>query len=74
MFEFNDKLLYALGVYLGVCYFLYRMKHPKMFDEQGHFRAFGLHQGETIFPFWLVTLVIGLGAYTYFVTRGVSFV
>ena len=74
MFEFDEKLMYSLGVYVAACYILYQMKHPKMFDEQGNFRSFGLQQGDTVFPFWLVTLVIGLAAYTYFVTRGVSFV
>jgi hypothetical protein len=74
MFEFNEKLLYSLGVYIAACYFLYQMKHPKMFDDKGDFKAFGLQSGETVFPFWLVTLVIGLGSYTYFVTRGVNFV
>ena len=63
MFEFDETLFMALMIYLGACYFLYNFKHPKMFDEQGNFRCFGLNKNETVFPFWLVTTVIGLLAY-----------
>jgi hypothetical protein len=74
MFEFSENLLYSIGVFLGICYILYHTKHPKMFDESGNFRKFGLKPHETVFPFWLVTLVVALAFYTYFVTRGVNFV
>ena len=60
MFEYDETLIMALFIYFGTCYFLYTLKHPKMFDEQGNFRAFGLDEGDTVFPFWLVTLMIGL--------------
>lgn len=74
MFEFSDNLMYTLGVFVISSYLLYHYKHPKMFDEKGNFRKFGLHPGDTVFPYWLVTLVIALASYTYFVTRGVKFV
>ena len=63
MFEYNETLITALIIYLGACYFLYTFKHPKMFDEQDNFRCFGLDTEDTVFPFWLVTSVIGLCAY-----------
>ena len=34
-----------------------------MFDEKGNFKNFGLNKQETIFPFWLVTTIIGLFSY-----------
>lgn len=67
MFDFNETLVTTIFIYLGVCYFLYNLKHPKMFDEQGNFKSFGLNQNETVFPFWLVTTMIGLIVY-YFLT------
>ena len=74
MFEFSENLMYTVAVFVGASYLLYNYKHPKMFDEKGNFRKFGLKPGETVFPYWLVTLVIALAAYTFFVTRGVNFV
>ena len=74
MFEFSENLMYALAVFVASCYLLYHYKHPKMFDDKGNFRKFGLKPGDTVFPYWLVTLVIALASYTYFVTRGVNFV
>lgn len=69
MVEFDDTLKTALVVYAFACYGLYSLKHEKMFNEQGHFRRFGLHNGETIFPYWLVTTVIGLSTYYILVVR-----
>ena len=31
----NQNLIFAIIIYLGACYILYTMKHPKMFDENG---------------------------------------
>ena len=74
MFEFDDNLMYSVGVFLIISYALYQYKHPKMFDEKGNFRCFGLQKHETVFPFWLVTTVFGLLVYTYFVTKDAKFV
>ena len=63
MFEFHETLFMAIAIYLGVCYILYQTKHEKMFDKQGNFKCFGLNKDETVFPFWLVTTMIGLFAY-----------
>ena len=61
--DLNNTLFLTILIYLGSCYFLYNIKHPKMFDENGNFRCFGLNKNETIFPFWLVTTIIGLITY-----------
>jgi hypothetical protein len=69
MLDFDKSLMTAIFVYLLACFALYQLKHPKMFDENGHFKAFGLHKNETVFPFWLVTTVIGLTSYYVLVLR-----
>ena len=69
MFDFDETLLYSIAFYLASCYFLYQLKHPKMFDEQGNFKCFGLNQHETVFPYWLVTTMIGLISYYVLVVR-----
>ena len=63
---FNEEynvIIKTLIIYLIGCYMLYNIKHPKMFDEGGKFRCFGLQREETIYPFWLVTTIIGITTY-----------
>ena len=69
MFDFDENLVFALLIYLGLCYILYEMKHEKMFDNNGNFKCFGLHENETVFPFWLVTSMIGLFSYYTLILR-----
>ena len=63
MFELSDILIKSIGIYLLVCYGLYHIKHPKMFNTDGSFKSFGLGKDETIIPFWLVTTLIGITTY-----------
>ena len=42
MLELSDVLIKSIGIYLLVCFGLYRIKHPKMFKPNGEFRKFGL--------------------------------
>jgi len=60
---FDRPILSALMIYLITCYLLFSIKHPKMFEKNGDFKTFGLQEDQTIFPFWLVTTVIGLFSY-----------
>mgnify|MGYP001234152631 CR=1 FL=1 len=69
MFEYDESLYIAIFIYLISCYILYTIKHPKMFDKEGNFRCFGLNKTDTIFPFWLVTLMIGLLSYYLLIVR-----
>ena len=60
--EYN-VIIKTLIIYLIGCYMIFMIKHPKMFDERGNFKKFGLQKHETIYPFWLVTTVIGITTY-----------
>ena len=60
---FDRPIMSALMIYLITCYLLFSIKHPKMFEKNGDFKTFGLQEDQTIFPFWLVTSVIGLFSY-----------
>ena len=42
MFELQ-YLIKSIGIYLLVCYGLYQIKHPKMFDENNGVKNFGLN-------------------------------
>ena len=74
MFELSDTLVKSIGIYLLVCFGLYRIKHPKMFKENGEFRTFGLNSDETISPFWLVTTLIGITCYYLLLVQKGQFV
>ena len=37
--------------------------------SKGNFKCFGLNKNETIFPFWLVTTIIGLFTYYILIIR-----
>ena len=63
MFELSNTLIKSIGIYLLVCYGLYKIKHPKIFSENGEFKKFGLNENETITPFWLVTTLVGITSY-----------
>ena len=63
MFELSNTLIKTIGIYLLVCYGLYQIKHPRMFNENGEFKKFGLNENETITPFWLITTLVGLSSY-----------
>ena len=69
MFEIDDTLKTILVIYISICILLYQMKLEIMFDENGTFKQFGTGQGKTIYPYWLVTLVIGLVIYIYMRTN-----
>lgn len=73
MFDFDENLVFALLIYLGSCYVLYEMKHEKMFDNDSNFKCFGLHENETVFPFWLVTSMIGLFSYYILILRSKNY-
>jgi len=66
MFGIDNILLKSLFIYLLSCYILYSIKHPVMFDEKDDFKCFGLNKKETIYPFWLVTSLIGITSYYLF--------
>jgi len=69
MFEFDSNLVYSVGIYLVTCYGLYSLKHESMFDDKGNFKTFGLHKNETVFPFWLVTTIVGLFSYYIMIVK-----
>lgn len=74
MFEFSKPLSYSFFVLIASAYAFYQLKHPRMFDEAGNFRTFGLREDQTITPFWMVITLLSLASYNFFVTRDIKFV
>ena len=69
MVDFDSNLVLAILIYLGSCFVLYNYKHENIFDESGNFKSFGLSKDETVFPYWLVTSMIGISSYYFLVIR-----
>ncbi len=69
MFNLDGNIITALIIYIGACFVLYNYKHPSMFDENNDFKSFGLGSEETIFPFWLVSSLIGISCYYFLIIR-----
>ena len=63
MIQLNDNLKITIVVVLAASYFIYDKKPESMFSENGQFKTFGLNQGETPFPFFMVITVIGFTTY-----------
>lgn len=65
MISLDNNIKITIIIYTLFCIFLYNLKLPMMFDNNGNFKSFGLSPEKTIYPFWLITLVFGI--FTYFV-------
>ena len=74
MISFDSTMQKTMFVYFVGAYLLYQSKHPSMFTEDKRFKSFGVGKEKTVTPFWLVSLVIGLTSYLYFVVRSDDFV
>ena len=69
MVNFDKNLITSIIIYLSSCAIFYNYKPEKMFDEDKNFKSFGLNKDETIFPFWLITSLIGISSYYLLVIR-----
>jgi hypothetical protein len=65
MIEIDDTLKKTLLFYLLFSFFLYQMKPDCMFHGNDEFKQFGTGPDKTIYPFWLVTTVLGMVTYIY---------
>ena len=63
MIQLNDNLKISIVVVLVSSYLIYDQKPECFFKQSGEFKAFGLKQDETPFPFFMVISVIGFITY-----------
>ena len=69
--KFLDKYIkFTLLIYLVLSGLVYYLKPNMMFTESGNFKQFGLgdKRYKTIFPFWLVTTMMGVMVYYIILT------
>lgn len=60
---FNNRVKYALVVYLAFVIILVLSKPKFFFNKDGSFKEFGTGKGKTPVPFWLVLLVAVIISY-----------
>jgi len=63
MIQLNDNLKISIIVVLVSSYLIYDQKPECFFKPTGEFKAFGLKQDETPFPFFIIITVIGFSTY-----------
>mgnify|MGYP000203191501 FL=1 len=60
---FNNRIKYALAIYLVIVIVLVLARPKIFFNKDGSFKPFGTGTGKTPIPFWLVLLVSVIFAY-----------
>ena len=63
MITFDNNIKLTIIAYTLFSIFLYNLKLPVMFHENGEFKSFGTTPNKTIHPFWLITLLFGIFFY-----------
>ena len=58
--EITDTLKYSIVIYIVGALLIYEMKPSIMFADDGTMKHFGLHETETVFPFWLLITILAI--------------
>jgi hypothetical protein len=74
MIEIDNAIKYTLFFFIIISYILFIIKPKCMFDENNNFKHFGLNNKETIFPFWLVNIIIALFIYLLIILNKDNFI
>ena len=67
--KFDNNIKMAIIVFVIICFGIYYVKPSFIFNEDGTFKQFGLSKEKTIYPFWLVTFIIGIIIYLCIIIR-----
>ena len=72
--KFDDNIKITLIIFVIICFAIYYFKPNIMFDRDRTFKQFGLTKNKTIYPYWLVLLVIGIIIYLCVIIRNDEFI
>ena len=59
----NNRVKYAIGVYLVLVIILVLSKPKFFFKKNGQFKEFGTGNEKTVIPFWLILLIFAIISY-----------
>ena len=72
--KFDNNIKMTLIIFVIICFAIYYLRPSIMFDEDRTFKQFGLTKDRTIYPFWLVLLVIGIIVYLCIIIRNDEYI
>jgi len=72
--KFNNNIKMAIILFVLVCFGLYYIKPSFMFNNDRTFKQFGLSKDKTIYPFWLVTLLMGIVIYLCIIVKNNDYI
>ena len=72
--KFDDNIKMTLIIFVIICFAIYYLRPSIMFDEDRTFKQFGLTKDRTIYPFWLVLLVIGIIVYLCIIIKNDEYI
>ena len=67
--KFDDNIKMAVIAFVVICFAIYYMKPSFMFHNDNSFKQFGLTKNKTIYPFWLVCIIMGLIVYLLIILK-----
>jgi len=73
MISFGNNIKLTIIAYTLFSIFLYNLKLPLMFNQNGEFKSFGITSNKTIYPFWLVTLIFGIFVYYLIIIKNENY-
>ena len=72
--KFTNDIKMVIISYVIICFGLYALRPSFMFKEDNSFKQFGLTHDKTIYPFWLVTLLIGIIIYLCIIVKNNDYI
>ena len=72
--KFDNNIKITLIIFVIICFTIYYLKPAIMFDGERTFKQFGLTKDKTIYPFWLVLLVIGIIVYLCIIIKNNDYI
>ena len=72
--KFTNDIKIVIISFVIICFGLYTLKPSLMFNDNNSFKQFGLTRDKTIYPFWLVTLLIGIIIYLCIIVKNNDYI
>jgi len=72
--EFNNNIKMTIISFVLICFGLYYTKPSFIFNNDGTFKQFGLNKEKTIYPFWLVSLILGIIIYLCIIIKNNDYI
>ena len=72
--KFDNNIKIAIIIFVSLSFGIYYMKPDPIFHSDGSFKQFGLTRDKTIYPFWLITLIIGIITYLIIIIKNNDYI